>query len=283
MRASGRRRVLDGPAEARHRALLAERPRRPRRALRTGRRREVASRGRLGPEPALGGPGREHPGARRGCGSAAGERARGPDRRAPVHRPRVLPLAPARRSPQFGEARAGDVPAGLSSTSGTRTSSPPSRPAATSRSSLSTSRRRSPPGSRRTSCCCSGGSVCPRSCRPRTRTAGSWRRSGWRRWPRALPRTGAARSSATARTHRPAQSAAERGLRYVHEQHSEGQLLTRWDRVFASVSASGFVRRGRGADAGGRDADTEHRSADTPPGERRRARDEEREIAGSPR
>lgn len=46
-------------------------------------------------------------------------------------------------------------------------------------------------------------------------------------WRRALERYG---PDAPAR-----ESAAERGLRYVHEQHSEGQLLTRWDRVFASV------------------------------------------------
>jgi len=46
-------------------------------------------------------------------------------------------------------------------------------------------------------------------------------------WRRALERYG---PDAPAR-----EWAAERGLRYVHEQHSEGQLLARWDRVFASV------------------------------------------------
>jgi hypothetical protein len=46
-------------------------------------------------------------------------------------------------------------------------------------------------------------------------------------WCRALERYG---PDAEAR-----RAAAERGMRYVHEHHSEAQLLARWDRVFESV------------------------------------------------
>ena len=91
---------------------------------------------------ALGGAGREHPRARGRRRRAAEQRARRPDRRPSLHRPRVLPLPAPRRPPQLGEARPASCSRGSSSTSGTRTCSRPSRRAATSRSSRSTSARR---------------------------------------------------------------------------------------------------------------------------------------------